>query len=64
MNKQGGGREGEISKKNAENNDFAQKFTTFLHHKEKDDIFLENIFFLGQEGDKIKNFLKSSYWVV
>ncbi len=35
MNKQGGGREGELSKKFPENNDLAQKFTTFLTSQEK-----------------------------
>ncbi len=35
MNKQGGGREGEVSKKIPENNDLAQKLTTFLASQEK-----------------------------
>ncbi len=51
---QGGGREGELSEKMPENNDFGQKITTFLCHKEKNENFLENVqksqFFPLREG--------------
>ncbi len=50
LNKQGGGREGELSKKIPENNDLVQKITTFLTSEEG--------------GGKINFFLKSAYWVV